>query len=386
MTSRAGRLLHAGPGEVVARTVNPPVQRGSTVLIDRAADLYREGAVSYGLAGLATHDALKAALCELEGASAVELFPSGLAALTAPLLALLSAGDEVLVADSVYGPTRRFCDVVLPRYGIASRYYAPAASAEEVMALASPATRMIVLESPGSLTFEVQDAPAIAAAARSRGVLTLMDNTWAAGWWFRPLEHGVDVSMQALTKYPSGGSDVMMGSVAVSDPSLAKRLNEAVWDFGWAVSADEAYTVLRSIRTLPTRMAQHDASAREIAAWLQGRPEVLRVLHPALSDDAGHALWRRDFTGAAGLFGVVLRPASGAAVNALLDTLELFGLGFSWGGFESLAIPCDIQLKRRSPPLALGGPLIRVNVGLEPAADLIADLDRGLAAFGAAGG
>jgi cystathionine beta-lyase len=383
----ATRLIQAGAAPArLSRTVGPPVQRGSTVLLPDAASLYDGSQNTYGRHGLASHEALSSALTELEGGVHAQLFSSGLAALTGAMLAVLKAGDEVLAADCVYAPTRRFCDGVLKRFGVTTRYFPAWSSAEEVLAMATPATRLIVLESPGSLTFEIQDVPAIAGAARARGILTLMDNTYGAGLLFKPLAHGVDLSAQALTKYVGGHSDMFMGSVAVSDPGLATKLKLAVRDTGWAVSPDDAYWMLRGLRTLDTRLARHGASGLAVAEWLATQPEVARVLHPALPAFPGHALWKRDFSGANGLFSLELAPAPEAAVHAFLDALELFGLGFSWGGFESLAISCDPQLKagRTAAPWRADGPLVRLHVGLEDPADLTLDLRAGLDAFAAA--
>ena len=379
------RLIHSGLAQTpLARTVGPPIQRGSTVLLPNAASLYDDdGQVTYGRQGLAAHQALIFALAELEHATGVTLYPSGLAALTGALLAVLKAGDEILVVDCVYKPTRRFCDRVLRRFGVQVRYFPPQLDAEALMAACGPATRLILLESPGSLSLEFQDVPAIAAAARQRGILTLIDNTWAAGWLFKPLDHGVDISVQALTKYVGGHSDVFMGSAAAKDPKVVEALDAGVLDIGWAVSPDDAYQMLRGLRTLPTRMSRHDQSARRIAAWLRERPEVANVLHPALPGAPGGEIWRRDFSGACGLFAFTLKSASPPATAAFLDALELFGLGFSWGGFESLAIDCGPQLAARLAPDAYGGALIRLHVGLEDPADLIADLARGFAAWGA---
>jgi cystathionine beta-lyase len=379
------RLIRKGAppkgGGALARTVNPPIQRGSTVLLPNAASLYDESQLTYGITGLSSPASLQLALAELESSPDVTLYPSGLAAITGVMLALLKAGDEILVVDSAYKPTRRFCDRVLTRFGVTTTYYDPALSPDALMALCTPRTRMILLEAPGSLTFEMQDIPAIAAAANARSVLTLIDNTWAAGFYFKPLAHGVTISVQALTKYVGGHSDVFMGSAATADNVIGNQLGDAMWDIGWSVSPDDAYTVLRGLRTLATRLPAHGANGLEIARWLQGRPEVARVLHPALEDDPGHALWKRDFTGACGLFGVVLKPAREKAVHAFLDALELFGLGFSWGGYESLAIHCDPQLKNRSVPVKLEGPLLRLHIGLESVADLKADLERGFVAL-----
>lgn len=376
------RLIHAGQvGDLPARTVGPPVQRGSTVLLPNARALY-DGTLGYGRAGLSAQFALMEALAELEGAKAAQVFPSGLAALTAGIMAVLGAGDHVLVVDSVYKPVRQFCNRVLRRFGVTVDYYDPRLDASGLLALARPNTRLIVLESPGSLTFEMQDVAAIAAAARQRGVLTLIDNTWGAGRLFKPLAHGVDLSVQALTKYVCGHSDVFMGSVATADAAIGARIAASIQDHGWSVSPDDAYQALRGLRTLATRLDRHGESGLAIARWLADQPQVLRVLHPALPGDPGHALWSRDFSGACGLFGFVLRPASPARVEAFLDALKLFGLGFSWGGFESLAISCDPQLKVRTIPVDLGGPLMRLHVGLEAVDDLIADLRAGLAAYG----
>ncbi|HEX3408505.1 MAG TPA: cystathionine beta-lyase, partial [Caulobacteraceae bacterium] len=312
------------------------------------------------------------------GAHTVKLFPSGLAAVGGAILAVVKAGDEVLVTDAIYKPIRRFCDRVLGRFGVTIRYFAPDAAPEGVLALATPATRLIVLESPGSLTFEMQDVPAIARLARARRVLTLIDNTWAAGLIFKPLAHGVDLSVQSLTKYVGGHSDVFMGAAAAADPQLGQALERAIVDFGWSVSGDDAYQMLRGLRTLPTRLARHGASSLQVAAWLAAQPEIARVLHPALPGAPGHALWKRDYAGPAGVFSIVLKPASDRAVNAFLDALRLFGLGFSWGGFESLALTADPQFDVRKVRPAYEGPVVRLNIGLEDPDDLIADLRRGL--------
>ena len=365
----------------LAKTVSPPIQRGSTVLMPNARSLYEPGQVSYGRGGLEPQNSLMAALAALEGGIATRLFPNGLSAMTASLLALASTGDDLLVVDSIYAPTRRFCEKVLSRFGVTTRYFDPRLGADDILALAMPKTRVIVLESPGSLTFEIQDVPAIAARAKAAGIWTMIDNTWGAGLYFKPLEHGVDLSVQALTKYVGGHSDCFMGSVTVTDKKLLKTLDDAVWNFGWSVSPDDAYQMLRGLRTLPTRLAQHQASTLQVSAWLQVQPEVVEVLCPALPGDRGHALWKRDFTGQNGLIGVVLRPKPEKAVFALLDALHLFGLGFSWGGFESLAVHCDPQLGSRARKPAFAGPLVRFHIGLEDADELIADLRAGLNAY-----
>jgi cystathionine beta-lyase len=380
-------LIHSAKAEpATARTVGPPIQSGSTVLMPTAGDLYDHDQVTYGRAGLSTHESLRAALCDLEGASDCQLYPSGVAALTGAMLAVLRAGDEILVVDSVYAPTRRFCDKVLARYGVKVGYYPARTAPDALLTLGGPALKLILLESPGSLTFEMQDVKAIAALARQRGVLTLMDNTWGAGLLFKPLAHGVDVSVQALTKYVCGHSDVFMGAACVQDAGLAKLLFDGVNNLGWSVAAADAYQALRGLRTLATRLERHGASGLIVAHWLAGQPEVVQVLHPALPASPDHALWARDYAGACGLFSFLLRPASETAVDALLDQLELFGLGFSWGGFESLAISAGDQLDKRRFDPALAGPLVRLHIGLEDPADLIADLRDGLDAFAEAAG
>ncbi len=387
--SAATRLVHAGDSTdarlgFAARGVNPPVQRASTVVLPDAASLYGGDHPTYGRAGLGVQASLEAALCELEGAVAAKVFSSGAAAITAALMTVLSAGDEVLVSAGAYAPTRRFCDGMLARFGVRTRYFAPGASADEVLAMIERQTRAIFLESPASLTFELQDVPAIAAGARARGLLSLIDNTWGAGVLFKPLEHGVDLSIQALTKYASGGSDVFMGSVAVRDPTLGERLLQTVWDTGWAVSPDDCYTVLRSLRTLPLRLARHGASALQVAQWLADQPEVAEMLCAALPGSPDHALWARDFSGTNGLFGLVLKPAPAHAADAFLNALHLFKLGFSWGGFESLAVSGDPQVRNPGRRWQARGALMRLHVGLEAPEDLIADLRAGLDAFAAA--
>jgi cystathionine beta-lyase len=380
------RLIRAGIiHKPLVKTVGPPIQKGSTVLLPDAAALYDdENHVTYGRQGLSAQAALADALAEMEGAVGVSLYSSGLAALTGALLAVLKAGDEVLVVDTIYKPTRRFCDQVLKRFGVAVRYFDPAQSPEELVGSASPAVRLILLESPGSLTFEMQDLGRIAELASARGILTAADNTWAAGYLFKPLEYGVDLSIQALTKYVGGHSDVFMGSAAARDPALVRALNDGVLHIGGSVSGEDAYQMLRGLRTLPTRLARQGESGLIIAGWLREQAEVAVIHHPALPGSPGHELWKRDYTGACGLFAFTLAPGPEAAVNAFLDALELFGLGFSWGGFESLAISCDRQLTGRRFRPDYGGPLIRLHIGLENPDDLIADLRRALSVYATA--
>lgn len=378
------RLIHAGAAtQALAKTVGPPVQRGSTVLMPNAAALYDHGRTSYGRQGLASHVALANALAELEGAEAVQLYPSGVAAMSAAMLAVLKSGDEVLCIDSIYLPTRTFCDTVLKNYGVSTRYFSPAVGPAAVLAQASDRTRLIILESPGSLTFDMPDVPAIASLAKSRGILTAIDNTWAAGLTFKPLAYGVDLSVQSLTKYVAGHSDVFMGSVALSDPALAARVRAHSKAMGWATSPDDAYQVLRGLRTLATRMTAQGAAGLKIADWLSRHSKVREVLHPALAGAPGYDLWRRDYTGAAGLFSVVLAP--GGDIDSFLDQLDLFGLGYSWGGFESLIIPCDPQLGARVHHIDYGGPIVRLQIGLESPDDLMEDLARGLDVYAANG-
>lgn len=376
------RLIRAGAvPQPLAKTVGPPVQRGSTVLMANAEALYDHDQVTYGRQGLAAQAALQDALAAMEHAVGVTLYPSGLAAATGALLAVLKAGDELLVVDTIYGPTRRFCDHVLKRYGVTVRYFDPAVAPETLVDEAPEATRLILMESPGSLTMEMQDMARVAELARRRGVLTACDNTWGAGLLFKPLQHGIDLSIQALTKYVGGHSDVFMGSVAAREPGLARKLADGVLHLGWSVSPDDAYLMLRGLRTLPTRLAQQGENGIVVADWLGSQPEVVAVYHPALPGSPDHALWKRDFTGTASLFTFALKPAPEAAVNAFLDALKLFGLGFSWGGFESLAISVDPQLGYRRIRRSYPGPLVRLHVGLEDPADLIDDLRQALDAF-----
>ncbi|MBI1359050.1 MAG: cystathionine beta-lyase [Alphaproteobacteria bacterium] len=380
----ATRLTHAGRDrELTGGAVNPQVQRASTVLVESADQLYAPGVWTYGRHGTATHKALAQAFCEIEDAAHCALVPSGLLACTVPIFTFAEAGGHVLVTDNCYGPTRRFCDRSLKRWGVEVEYFDPAIGAG-ITSLLRPNTKLVFMESPGSLTFEVCDAPAISSAARKVGAVSIMDNTWSAGVYHRPLDLGVDISVQAATKYVSGAADVLNGGILTRSEALIRRIEASVDDLGLNVSPDDAYLVLRGLRTLATRMSQHQASGLDIATWLQSRSEVRRVLHPALPNDPGHALWKRDFSGSTGLFGVVLEPASRSAVNAFLDALELFGLGFSWGGFESLAIHCDPQIRRTATQPAFEGPLLRLSIGLESPDDLKADLERGFDALRAA--
>jgi cystathionine beta-lyase len=365
--------------------VNPPVYHASTVLYPSAGDfLARRARYVYARRGTPTSEALEGALRELEGpaCAGVALLPSGLTAISTALLAVLKAGDHLLVTDSAYQPTRKFCNGVLTRYGISTTYYDPMIGAD-IGALMQPNTRAVFVEAPGSLSFEVQDVPAIAAAAHTRGALVLMDNTWASPLYFRAFDKGVDLSIQAATKYIGGHSDVMLGTVSANAATWG-GLKETVHALGLCVGPDDIYLGLRGLRTLGVRLAAHYQAGLKVARWLAARPEVARVLHPALETCPGHAIWARDFAGASGLFSVVLKPYPQSAVNSFLDELDLFGIGASWGGFESLAIPFDCTSFRTATAWAPGGPTVRFHIGLEDTDDLIGDLERGFAALAAA--
>jgi cystathionine beta-lyase len=365
--------------------VNPPVYHASTVLYPSAEDfLAHRARYQYGRRGTPTTEALELALQELEGpqCAGVSLLPSGLAAISTAFLAVVHAGDHVLVTDSTYGPTRIFCDQILTRLGVSVNYYDPLIGAG-IGELIGPNTRLVYLESPGSLSFEMQDTAAIAKVAHSKGALVLMDNTWATPLYFRPLDHGVDLVIQAGTKYIGGHSDVMLGTISANAAILA-RLKNTVRYTGQCEGPDDVYLGLRGLRTLAIRLERHQKSGIAVARWLEQRPEVLRLLHPALPSHPGHAIWKRDFSGASGLFSMVLKPVPQKAYYAFLDSLELFGIGASWGGFESLAIPFDCAPLRTATRWQPGGPTVRFHIGLEAIDDLIADLERGFAALAAA--
>jgi cysteine-S-conjugate beta-lyase len=365
--------------------VNPPVYHASTVLYPNAEDfLAHRARYQYGRRGTPTTEALELALQELEGpqCAGVSLLPSGLAAISAALLSVVRAGDHVLVTDSAYGPTRNFCGQILSRLGVTTSYYDPGIGAG-IAALLQPNTRAVYLESPGSLSFEMQDVAAIAKAAHAKGALVLMDNTWATPLYFRPLDHGVDLVIQAGTKYIGGHSDIMLGTVSANAATVAE-LKNTVRLTGLCEGPDDVYLGLRGLRTLGIRLDRHYQSGLAVARWLEGRPEVLRMLHPALPSHPGHALWKRDFTGASGLFSMVLKPVPKKAYHAFVNTLELFGIGASWGGYESLAIPFDCTPLRTATRWEPGGPTVRFHIGLEAVEDLTADLERGFAALAAA--
>jgi cysteine-S-conjugate beta-lyase len=379
----AGRNPAANHG-----VVNPPVYHASTVLFPTVHALHEAqkrrdpNKSRYGRYGTPTTFALEEAVCALEGGHHSIVVGSGVAGIVVALMAYVKTGDHVLMVDTVYGPSRRFCDTVLQRFGVSTTYYDPGIGGK-IATLIRDNTKVVFLESPGSLTFEMQDVPAIVAAARARNVTTVLDNTWATPLFFKPLALGVDVSLLSATKYIAGHSDLMMGILTANEAAYP-ALRRAADDLGAASGPDDCYMALRGLRTLSVRLQRHQETGLTLARWLKQRPEVARVLHPALPEDPGHALWKRDYTGASGLFAIELKPVSEAAVAAMLDGLELYGMGYSWGGFESLALPSDPGAIRTATAWKDRGPLIRIHAGLEDPADLIADLEAGFARLRAA--
>lgn len=376
--AQRGRRARAQPG-----TVNLPVTRASTVTFPSLAEMESvqrrfeadEVVPTYGIVNMPLRAAFEELMVEIEGGHRAVTLPSGLAAVAVALMACVKSGDHVLVTDSCYGPTRRFCQRTLARYGVETTFYDPAIGAG-IAELMKPNTRVVSLESPGSLTFEVQDFPAIARVARERGAAVLHDNTWATGVFFRSFDHGADLVIQAATKYPGGHSDVLLGAVVASE-AWWPRLRDMSRDFGQTAGPDDLFLAIRGIRTLETRLRQHERSALHVAQWLRTQPGVKRVLHPALPDDPGHALWKRDFLGATGLFGVELAPCGREKLAALVEGLDCFAIGYSWGGYESLIVPAHVERMRTARPWT-GGPLVRLHIGLEDPEDLCADLGRGL--------
>jgi cystathionine beta-lyase len=365
--------------------VNPPVVHGSTVLYPTADDLYaHRGEFQYGRHGTPTTKALQQLLMALEGpqCAGVGIAPSGLSAITTTLLAVLKSGDHLLVCDNVYRPSRNFCNGLLARYGVETTYF-DSQIGSGIAGLFKPNTKAVLIEAPGSQSFEMPDVPAIASATHAHGAIVIDDNTWATPLFHRSLEQGVDISIQAATKYIGGHSDIMFGTISANAKTWPAIL-ESIRLLGVCAGPDDVFLAIRGLRTLAVRLAQHHRAGLEMAQWLAKRPEVLRVLHPGLESDPGHAIWKRDFTGASGLFGVVLKPAPKTSVDALLNSVKLFGMGYSWGGFESLIIPFDCTGYRTATQWAPGGPTLRLHIGLENVEDLKADLARGFEAFNAA--
>ena len=381
----ATTLAVAGRDRECFGFVNPPLARGSTVLHDSVADMKARIAarnagadqpITYGIYGGPTHQAFCDALNALEGGHRSWALPSGLTACVIAIQAFVGSGDHVLVPDSVYWPVRRFCRDTLARFGVATTFYDPTIGAG-IERLFTPATRVLWLEAPGSHTFEMQDVPLLASIARAKGAISALDNTWATPLHFQPLKHGVDLSVHAVTKYIGGHSDLLMGSVT-SNERAWPQLRAALYEYGLTTSADDCALALRGLRSMGVRLAQHAATAARLIAWFKAQPEVERVLTPVDPDDPGHALWKRDFSGGCGLFGVVLKPGlAEAKLHAFIDSLQLFGRGYSWGGFESLLIPSFPE--RTVRPCAYSGRLFRVHAGLEDGSDLIADLEQGFA-------
>jgi cysteine-S-conjugate beta-lyase len=373
------RLVHAGrdPREQHG-FVNTPIYRGSTVLYPTTdALLHRRGRYSYGTKGTPTTEALETAWTEVAGAAGTVLAPSGLAAVTLALTSCLKAGDHLLMTDSVYRPTRHFCDGMLRKFGVETTYYDPLVGAG-IEALMRPNTAAVFTEAPGSQTFEMQDIPAIAEAAHRRGAVVIMDNTWATPLFFPPHERGVDIAIEAGTKYLSGGSDLLLGMVSANERCF-RALREAYDSFAMCPGPEDVFLGLRGLRTMALRLREHEKQALHMARWLAARPEVAQVLHPAIEACPGHDIWKRDFKGSSGLFSIVLKPCSDRAVAAMLDGLALFGMGYSWGGFESLVIPFDCATYRTATKWSPGGHALRFHIGLEDLDDLERDLDAGFA-------
>jgi cystathionine beta-lyase len=377
------RLAHLGNDPLAFHGfVNPPVVHASTVLFPDAATMAaRNQKYTYGTRGTPTSDALATAVDALEGSAGTIVVPSGLAAVFVPLLAFLSAADHVLIVDSVYTPTRTFANTMLKRWGVEVDYYEPHVGAG-IAALMKPNTKVVFTESPGSNTFEMQDIPAIAKAAHAGGAVVMMDNTWATPLYFKPLDHGVDISISAATKYQGGHSDVLAGLVSANEATW-KRLWDTFVGLGIPAGPDDAYQVLRGLRTMGIRLERHQESALEIARWLEGQPGVGAVLHPGLESHPGHALWKRDFCGASGIFSIVLTGGGTRQAHAFLDALEIFGLGYSWGGYESLAVHCNLS-DRTVTAGRHDGALIRLQIGLEDVVDLKADIEKALNAAASA--
>ncbi|HEY5238231.1 MAG TPA: cystathionine beta-lyase [Rhizomicrobium sp.] len=376
VATHAGRMSDEHFG-----AINTPVYRASTILYRNYADLqHGKPPYTYGRRGTPTSRSFEDAITELEGGARTVVCPSGLNAIALAILSVCGAGDHLLMVDNCYEPARKICDRTYKRLGIETTYYDPLIGAG-IAELMKPNTKAVFCESPGSLTFEMQDIPAIAEAVHARGASVLMDNTWATPLLFKPLAHGADISIQAATKYIGGHADVMLGYVTANERH-ATRLLDIHGNMGLYASGDDCFLGLRGLRTMAVRLARHGETALTLARWLEKHPAVSRVLYPALESDPGHALWKRDFKGASGLFGVVLKPAPETSLAAFMDSLKLFGLGYSWGGYESLIVPAHIT--RTARPFKAEGPVVRIHAGLEDAGDLIADLENGLAHYIAA--
>ena len=377
--SERTRLVHAGREPFEQHGfVNTPIYRGSTVLYPTTDDLlHRRGRYSYGTKGTPTTNSLESAWTELTGAAGTVLAPSGLAAVTVALMSCLKAGDHLLMTDSVYLPTRQFCNGVLKNFGVETTYYDPQIGAG-IGALIRPNTTAVFTEAPGSQSLEMQDIPAIAEVAHRHGAVILMDNTWATPLLFPPHERGVDLAIEAGTKYLSGGSDLLLGMVSANERCF-KRLRETYDSFAMCPGPEDVFLGLRGLRTMALRLREHGTQALEMSRWLEGRPEVARVLHPAMETYPGHEIWKRDFKGSSGLFSIILKPCSDRALAAMLDGLSLFGMGYSWGGFESLVIPFNCATYRTATKWEPGGHALRFHIGLEDLDDLKRDLDSGFA-------
>lgn len=376
------RLAHSGNDpHAYFGFVNPPVVHGSTVLFPDAATMKSHNQpYTYGTRGTPTTDALADAINELEGSAGTILVPSGLASVTIPLLAFLSSGDHLLLVDTIYNPSRRFADTVLKRMGVDVEYYLPDIGAN-IASLIKNNTRVIFMEAPGSNTFEMQDVPAITKIAKAHNIVTMIDNTWATPLFFKPLDHGVDISIHAATKYPAGHSDVLMGMVSANEKHW-EQLFDTQLTLGICPSPDDTYQTLRGLRTMGIRLQRHQDTTFELAHWLNTRDDVHAVLHPGLENHPDHAIWKRDFCGASGIFSIVLKAQGEAAAHAFLDALHIFGLGYSWGGYESLAVHVSVS-DRTCSARDYGGPIMRLQIGLEDAVDLRADIERALAAAAA---
>ena len=371
------KFSHIGRPEIKAGTsVNPPITRASTLLFEKAQDLYNAKHRIYGRHGSQVHDSLKAAFCALEGGVGCTLTPSGLSANTLSILANTKAGDHILISDASYGPIRHFCDTHLSKFGVEAHYYPPRIGAD-ITTLIRPNTSCILLESPGSLSMEIQDLPLITSIAKKHGITTIVDNTWSAGLVYSPLKLGADMCVHAATKYYSGHSDILFGAVISKDEKHAQRVQKTAIALGNATSPDDTYTILRGFRTVITRFKAQEKTAFALAKWLEGHEKIARIIHPAIKSHPDHRIWKRDFSGSGCLFSLVLKPCHERDVLKLLNGLQFFAHGFSFGGFESLIIQCDPQLKRSHDP-QFGGPLIRIACGLEHIDDLKDDLRAGL--------